>query len=148
MFCKYCGKAVEEKAEVCVHCGHRLRSSFVTFLESSEFTQLKPQKSLKSPGLSGFLGFILGWVFIGPVGYMYLGQWNWFWITIVIEIIAYPLTGIIGAYVVLPFIFAFHQYQMAKDLNELYEEALGKNTPGTPGGYDSDSGSRAPHESS
>ena len=147
MYCKHCGMEVEEKAELCVHCGRRLRSSFSTFLDNSELTQLRPQQSNKSPGLAGFLGFILGWFLIGPVGYLYLGQWNWFWITIVITIIAYPLTfGI--AYVVFPFIFAFHQYQMAKELNDLYEQnrAPGK-TP--PGGYDSGGTEpRAPHESS
>ena len=147
MYCKHCGMEVEEKAELCVHCGRRLRSSFSTFLDNSELTQLRPQQTNKSPGLAGFLGFILGWFLIGPVGYLYLGQWNWFWITIVITIIAYPLTfGI--AYVVFPFIFAFHQYQMAKELNDLYEQnrAPGK-TP--PGGYDSGGTEpRAPHESS
>ena len=147
MYCKHCGMEVEEKAELCVHCGRRLKSSFLTFLDNSELTQLRPQQSNKSPGLAGFLGFILGWFLIGPVGYLYLGQWNWFWITIVITIIAYPLTfGI--AYVVFPFIFAFHQYQMAKELNDLYEQnrAPGK-TP--PGGYDSGGTEpRAPHESS
>ena len=147
MYCKHCGMEVEEKAELCVHCGRRLRSSFSTFLDNSELTQLRPQQTNKSPGLAGFLGFILGWFLIGPVGYLYLGQWNWFWITIVITIIAYPLTfGI--AYVVFPFIFAFHQYQMAKELNDLYEKnrAPGK-TP--PGGYDSGGTEpRAPHESS
>lgn len=146
MYCKYCGMEVEEKAELCVHCGRRLRSSFSTFLENSELTQLRPQQNPKSPGLAGFLGFILGWFLLGPVGYLYLGQWNWFWITIVITIIAYPLTfGI--AYVVFPFIFAFHQYQMAKELNDLQAQ---NRAPGdaTPGGYDS-SGTepRAPHES-
>ncbi len=147
MYCKHCGMEVEEKAELCVHCGRRLRSSFSTFLENSELTQLRPQQNNKSPGLAGFLGFILGWILLGPVGYLYLGQWNWFWITIVITIIAYPLTfGI--AYVVFPFIFAFHQYQMAKELNDLYEQnrAPGK-TP--PGGNDSGGTEpRAPHESS
>ncbi len=147
MFCKHCGMAIEEKAELCVHCGRRLRSSFSTFLENSELTQLRPQQNSKSPGLAGFLGFILGWFLLGPVGYLYLGQWNWFWITIVITIIAYPLTfGI--AYVVFPFIFAFHQYQMAKELNDLYEQ---NRSPGKtpPGGYDSGgTEARAPHESS
>ncbi|MCK5406198.1 MAG: zinc ribbon domain-containing protein [Candidatus Krumholzibacteria bacterium] len=147
MYCKHCGMEVEEKAELCVHCGRRLRSSFSTFLDNSELTQLRPQQSNKSPGLAGFLGFILGWILLGPVGYLYLGQWNWFWITIVITIIAYPLTvGI--AYVVFPFIFAFHQYQMAKELNDLYEQ---NRSPGKtpPGGYDSGgTEARAPHESS
>ena len=147
MYCKHCGMEVEEKAELCVHCGRRLRSSFSTFLDNSELTQLRPQQTNKSPGLAGFLGFILGWFLIGPVGYLYLGQWNWFWITIVITIIAYPLTfGI--AYVVFPFIFACHQYQMAKELNDLYEQ---NRPPGKtpPGGYDSGGTEpRAPHESS
>lgn len=147
MYCKYCGKEVDEKAELCVHCGRRLRSSFSTFLENSELTQLRPQRSVKSRGLAGFLGFILGWFLLGPVGYIYLGQWNWFWITIVITIIAYPLTfGV--AYVVFPFIFAFHQYQMAKELNDLLEE--GQKAGVSPSGGAGTGGAepRAPHESS
>jgi hypothetical protein len=146
MFCKHCGKELDDSSEICVHCGRRLRSSFTTFLESSELTQLRPQSSVKSPGLSGFLGFILGWFCLGPVGYIYLGQWNWFWITIVISILAYPLTGFIGAYVVFPFIFAFHQYQMAKDLNALLEREQG--SAGQSGNVDSTAGPSGPRESS
>ncbi len=146
MFCKYCGKEVVPKTEICVHCGRRLRNSFSTFLEHSELTQLKPQQTVKSPGLAGFLGFALGWLLLGPFGYVYLGQWNWFWITIVITIIAYPVT--VGfAWVLFPFIFAFHQYQMAKELNVLLEQ----NEPaGTlpPAGNSPDGEPRAPHESS
>jgi TM2 domain-containing membrane protein YozV len=143
MYCKHCGKQVEDNAELCVHCGRRLRSSFASFLDSSEFTQLRPQATVKSPGLAGFLGFILGWVFIGPAGYLYLGQWNWFWITIVISLLAYPLTGIIGAYVVFPFIFAFHQYQMAKDLNALLEKNRARNSVDATEDFDSNTG---PHQ--
>jgi len=117
MFCKHCGKEVDDKVEVCVHCGRRLRSSVSSWFENSEITQLRPQTTPKSPGLAGFLGFILGWVFLGPIGYIYLGQWNWFWLTLVIEIIAYPLTFLL-AYPLFPFIFAFHQYQMARELND------------------------------
>lgn len=146
MYCKHCGKEVDEKSELCVHCGRRLRSSFSTFLENSELTQLRPQRSEKSRGLAGFLGFILGWFLLGPVGYIYLGQWNWFWITIVITIIAYPLTfGV--AYVVFPFIFAFHQYQMAKELNDLLAQGHTNGSP--PDGVGAgDAEPRAPHESS
>jgi hypothetical protein len=119
MYCKFCGKEVDERAELCVHCGRRLRSSLSMWFENSELTQLRPQKTPKSPGLAGFLGFVLGWIpFIGPFGYLYLGQWNWFWLTLVIYIVAFPLTATI-AYVIFPFIFAFHQYQMARDLNEM-----------------------------
>jgi hypothetical protein len=133
MFCKHCGKEVDEKAELCVHCGRRLRSSMSSWFENSEITQLRPQTTPKSPGLAGFLGFILGWVFVGPIGYIYLGQWNWFWLTLIIEIIAYPLTFLL-AYPLFPFIFAFHQYQMARELNE----ALPSHGPGP--------GSTAPDE--
>ena len=55
MYCKFCGREVDEKAEVCVHCGRRIRSSVSTFLEGSEITRLKPQREPKSPGLAGFL---------------------------------------------------------------------------------------------
>jgi sterol desaturase/sphingolipid hydroxylase (fatty acid hydroxylase superfamily) len=117
MFCKYCGKEIDEKAEICVHCGRRVRSSISSFFESNEITRLRPVKDQKSPGLAGFLGFLLSWILLGPLGYLYLGQWNWFWITLVITIIAYPLTfGL--ALVLFPFIFGFHQYQMARELNE------------------------------
>jgi len=121
MYCKNCGNEVDEKAELCIHCGHRIRTSFSSFLENSELTRLKIQREPKSPGLAAFLGFCLSWIFLGPVGYLYLGQWNWFWITLAITVVAYPLTGIIFGYVLFPFIFAFHQYQMANELNARLE---------------------------
>lgn len=125
MYCKYCAKEIDDKAELCVHCGRRVRSSISTFLENSEITRLRPAKEPKSPGLAGFLGFFLSWVLLGPIGYLYLGQWNWFWLTFAISLVAYPLTfGL--AYVLFPFIFAFHQYQMAKELNEALELARGQ----------------------
>lgn len=128
MYCKYCGKEIEEKAEICVHCGRRVRSSFSTVLENNEFTRLRPVKDEKSPGLAGFLGFVLGWILLGPLGYLYLGQWNWFWITLVITIIAYPLTfGL--ALVLFPFIFGFHQYQMAKELNAIKNTERAESSP-------------------
>jgi hypothetical protein len=120
MYCKYCAKEIDDKAEICVHCGRRVRSSISVLLENSEFTRLRPIKEPKSPGLAGFLGFFLSWVLLGPIGYLYLGQWNWFWLTLVISVVAYPLTfGL--AYVLFPFVFALHQHQMAKELNEGFE---------------------------
>jgi hypothetical protein len=143
MFCKHCGKEVDQKAEICVHCGTRLRNSFSSFLENSELTQLRPQQTVKSPGLAGFLGFVLGWCLLGPFGYLYLGQWNWFWITIVITIIAYPVTvGV--AWVLFPFIFAFHQYQMARELNDMLERSKGTDTQSR---FETGGDPRAPHES-
>lgn len=118
MYCKYCGREVDEKAELCVHCGRRIRSSVAVLLSDSELTRLKPQREPKSPGLAGFLGFVLSWLLMGPVGYIYLGQWNWFFITLVISVLVYILTfGV--AYALFPFVFAFHQYQMARELNEM-----------------------------
>jgi len=150
MFCKYCGKNVEEKAELCLHCGRRLRSSFSTFMENSELTQLKPQRVEKSPGLAGFLGFVFGWLLLGPVGYLYLGQWNWFWLTLIISIIAYPITAMF-AYPLFPFIFAFHQYQMAKELNGMIEHPP-SGPPVRAGGPGGTEGAgpepKAPHETS
>lgn len=140
MYCKFCGREVDEKAELCVHCGRRLRSSVSTFLEGSEITRLKPQREPKSPGLAGFLGFVLSWLLMGPVGYIYLGQWNWFFVTVVISVVVYILTfGL--AYALFPFVFAFHQYQMARELNESLAasstrsdgEGSGMQTGGTTG---------------
>ena len=143
MFCKNCGKEVDQKAEICVHCGTRLRSSMSSFLENSEWTQLRPQQTVKSPGLAGFLGFVLGWCLLGPFGYLYLGQWNWFWITIVITIVGYPVTfGV--AWVLFPFIFAFHQYQMAKELNDMLERTKQVDRTSR---FESGGEPRAPHES-
>jgi hypothetical protein len=124
MYCRFCGKEIEEKAEVCVHCGRRVRSAFASFLDNNEVTRLRPVSEAKSPGLAAFLGFLLGWLFLGPLGYLYLRQWNWFWLTLVISLIAYPLTfG--AAYLIFPFVFAFHQYQMAKELNEALQKVKG-----------------------
>ena len=122
MYCRHCGKEIDQKAEICVHCGRRVRNSFSSLLENNELTRLRPTREQKSAGLAGFLGFFLSWILLGPVGYLYLGQWNWFWITLLISVIAYPLTfGL--AYVLFPFVFAFHQYQMAKELNEALDRA-------------------------
>jgi hypothetical protein len=123
MYCKYCGKEVDGQAELCVHCGRRLRSTFSATMQKSELTRLRPQRDAKSPGLAAAIGFCLAWIPaipLGPVGYLYLGQWNWFWITVIIYVIAVPLTLTL-AYFLFPFIFAFHQYQMAKELNGMLE---------------------------
>ena len=138
MYCKYCGREVDEKAELCVHCGRRIRSSIAATLADHELTRLKPQREPKSPGLAGFLGFVLSWLLMGPVGYIYLGQWNWFFITLVISVLVYILTfGV--AYALFPFVFAFHQYQMARELNEMITppaSAGGEQTGQSSGGTD------------
>jgi hypothetical protein len=68
---------------------------------------------------------------MGPVGYIYLGQWNWFFITLVISVLVYILTfGV--AYALFPFVFAFHQYQMARELNEMIAPPNGMSSPSGP----------------
>ncbi len=135
MYCKYCGKETIEKAEICTHCGRRLRNSFVGFFENSDFLKLKPQGEIKSPGFAAFLGFVLGWVLMGPVGYLYLGQWGWFWLTVALSLIAgfffsipllafFPIALVFLClfYSPFPFIFAAHQYHMAKKLNAMHDK--------------------------
>lgn len=121
MYCKYCAKQIEENAEICVHCGRRTRPPVSNLLDTVGLTRLRPIAEPKRPGLAWALGFCLSFCFCGPVGYLYLGQWSWFWVTLAITLVAYPLTLFFGAYVLLPFIFAFHQHQMAKELNEALE---------------------------
>ena len=132
MYCDNCGAEIPDGARYCPNCGKKLvqdqpgddcRGKGVD-LESrygSGITKIRIPDEKKSPGVAAALGFFLGWVGLGPLGYGYLGQWNWFWITFVVEIVAYPLS--IGlAYIVLPIIFAIHQHQMAKDINRIIDE--------------------------
>lgn len=125
MFCRYCGKEISEIDEHCVYCGKQLKKkSEKGILYRYELFRLKAPKEKRSPGVAAAIGFFCGWIFLGPVGYIYLGQWNWFWITFLVQIIAYPLTGIVPAYILLPIVYGIHQYQMANDLNAMLEEQV------------------------
>jgi|SRR5688572_16352880 TM2 domain-containing membrane protein YozV len=132
MYCKFCGREVDEKADRCVHCGKQIKGSVSSFLETSEFTRLRPQKTPKSPGLAGFLGFVLSWMFMGSIGYIYLGQWNWFFLTVVVYGISL-LISLGTSWFVFPFLFAFHQYQMAQELNEMLPTAAPRADGDGPG---------------
>ena len=119
MYCQHCGKENEENSAYCVHCGKPIEEvSGSGKLYAHELTRLITPEETRNPGVAASLGFFLGWILLGPVGYIYLGQWNWFWLTFVIQIFAIPLTAGV-AYILLPVILAIHQYQMAKDLNEM-----------------------------
>ncbi len=122
MYCRYCGQSVDPKAEFCDHCGRRLRSALAVFLERAEWTRLRLPDTPRSPGTAGALGFCLGWVFAGPFGYIYLGQWNWVWLSFFVEIVALAI-GHGVAYALLPFLFGFHQYDMAREINRRLDEA-------------------------
>jgi hypothetical protein len=120
MYCQFCGKEIEDDVGYCPHCGRNLKRKPGTGgVYKYELTRLKVPKESKNPGAAAAIGFFMGWLFLGPVGYIYLGQWNWFWITFLVQIIAYPITGIVPAYILLPIVYGIHQYQMAKELNEL-----------------------------
>ena len=119
MYCQHCGKEIEDGAVFCVHCGLPLKKQSGTGrLYAHELTRLKVPEDTRNPGVAAALGFFLGWFLLGPVGYVYLGQWNWFWLTFVIQIFAIPLTAGV-AYILLPVVFAIHQYQMGRELNDL-----------------------------
>jgi len=120
MYCQNCGEKAREGSAYCENCGKPFgkAASGMNKLYAYELTRLTVPAETKNPGVAASLGFFLGWILLGPVGYVYLGQWNWFWLTFVIQIFANALTlGV--AYILLPVIFAIHQYQMAKELNEM-----------------------------
>lgn len=115
MYCKYCGKEISTHAEICPHCGARVQYSVKSTLD--RLLELKTIKEEKSPTLAAALGFLLGWIGLGPLGYVYLGQWNWFWVTLIAYfVLLIPSLGLVLPFY--PFLLAFHQYYMAKELNE------------------------------
>ncbi len=124
MYCRFCGREIAEESESCIYCGKALTPEQPPGrLYRHHFTKLKPPKEIKNPQVASLLGFLLGWILLGPVGYIYLGQWNWFWIAMIIQIFAYPLTAFFGAWMILPFVYAFHQHEMTKEVNRLFEAA-------------------------
>ncbi len=126
MYCKNCGKELNEGAEFCSSCGKRVAEAREgeRGIYRSELLRLRRPKEAKNPKAAAALGFFLSWIFLGPVGYIYLGQWNWFWLTFLIQIFAYPLTAFF-AYPLLPIVYGIHQYQMARDVNELFGAQTG-----------------------
>jgi TM2 domain-containing membrane protein YozV len=119
MYCKYCGAEIGSEVGFCTSCGKKIGNGEArSTLYRHELTRIKAAKEIKNPKAAAALGFFFSWIFLGPVGYIYLGQWNWFWLTFIIQIFAYPLTAFF-AYPLLPIVYGIHQYQMAKDVNEL-----------------------------
>jgi hypothetical protein len=125
MYCQHCGKEAREGSAYCRNCGRPLEKAPAGKgkLYAYELTRLTVPGETKNPGVAASIGFFLGWILLGPVGYIYLGQWNWFWLTFVIQIFAIPLTAGV-AYILLPVILAIHQYQMTKELNEMVAAAM------------------------
>ncbi len=132
MYCQFCGREIADGSESCSYCGKRLVSKpSQKGMYDHDLTKLKAPAEIKNPKVASLLGFLLGWIFLGPVGYIYLGQWNWFWIMMVLQVFAYSLTSFFGlfilfpfgGYMLLPFIYAVHQYDMAKKVNLLVDTA-------------------------
>jgi len=120
MYCKFCGKEIEEQDQFCPYCGREQTEPLSARINHSgrKWTELKVPNDTKNPGVAASLGFFLGWFFLGPIGYVYLEQWNWFWLTFIIQLFAVPLTfGI--AWIIIPVLLAFHQYQQAHQINKL-----------------------------
>jgi hypothetical protein len=129
MYCRYCGQEVTAESEFCTSCGKRVREEErARPIYKHELTRLKSPREQKNPKAAAALGFFMSWIFLGPVGYIYLGQWNWFWLTFIVQIFAYPLTAFF-AYPLLPIVYGIHQYQMAKDVNELRARELSAKSP-------------------
>jgi len=134
MYCKHCGIEMDNGADFCSACGKKLRDGEAQHtIYKHELTRIKAAKELKNPKAAAALGFFMSWIFLGPVGYIYLGQWNWFWLTFIIQIFAYPLTAFF-AYPLLPIVYGIHQYQMAKDVNELIAAEETQKDAGDAGG--------------
>ena len=133
MYCKYCGTETGNEVDFCHACGKRLTEADANkSLYRHELTRIKAPKEPRNPKAAAALGFFMSWIFLGPVGYIYLGQWNWFWLTFIIQIFAYPLTAFF-AYPLLPIVYGIHQYQMAKDVNELLAAEEGQKPATEPG---------------
>ncbi|MDD4857425.1 MAG: zinc ribbon domain-containing protein [Candidatus Krumholzibacteria bacterium] len=133
MYCKYCGTQISDDVDFCSVCGKRLKNGEAhNTLYRHELTRIKPAKEIRNPKAAAAIGFFMSWIFLGPVGYIYLGQWNWFWLTFIIQIFAYPLTAFF-AYPLLPIVYGIHQYQMAKDVNELIAAEPGRKSAGNGG---------------
>jgi hypothetical protein len=132
MFCKYCGKETGEGAEFCAACGEKFHGEGHAGLNRDELTHVKAPKETKNPKAAASLGYFLSWIFLGPVGYLYLGQRNWFWLTLAIQIVAIPMT-LFTAFFMLPLVYGIHQYDMAKNINKLLAVAQGAK-PDAPAG--------------
>ena len=120
MYCKYCGREIEDQDQFCPYCGKEQIEPISARISDTgrKWTDLKVPSDTKNPGVAASLGFFLGWFFLGPIGYVYLEQWNWFWLTFIIQLFAVPLTfGI--AWIIIPVLLAFHQYQQAQQINKL-----------------------------
>lgn len=66
MYCKYCGKEISEHAEICIHCGARIKDATTTTAPIKDVTTVK---LAKSPTLALFLSLII----VG-LGQIYNGQ--------------------------------------------------------------------------
>ena len=90
MFCKNCGKEIDDKAEICPHCGVRIRLS---------------SKGEKNPGLAAVFSFFfpgLGQIYNGEIGkgifFIVMGGVFAILMIVLIGFILYPLFWIYNIY--------------------------------------------------
>ena len=90
MFCKNCGKEIDEKAEICPHCGVRNKLS---------------SKGEKNPGLAAVISFFfpgLGQIYNGEIGkgilFIVVGGVFILLMIVLIGFILYPLFWIYNVY--------------------------------------------------
>ena len=121
MYCEYCGGEIGDRAGYCGSCGKKVRDGEAPKTGSGhELTRMTAPKGRKNPKAAAALGYFLGFF-----GYIYLGQWNWFFLAFVIWFVAIPFTALSSLFV-LPIVFAIHQYDMAEDINKLLAEREGR----------------------
>jgi TM2 domain-containing membrane protein YozV len=103
-FCSNCGKSIDEKAEICPHCGVRVK-------EAPTHTHVEK----KSTGIAAVLSFLipgLGQIYNGQIGkgilFIIVGVILFLTIFIFIGIILYPLFWIFNIY---------DAYNTAKQIN-------------------------------
>lgn len=117
MYCENCGGQIRDGADYCGSCGKQVRDGEAPKTGSGhELTRINAAKNRKNPKAAAVLGY-----FFGSLGYIYLGQWNWFFLGLVIWFVAIPMT-LLSSLFVFPIVFAIHQYDMAKDINNLLAE--------------------------
>jgi len=109
--CKDCGKEISKNAELCPNCGIRLRKT-----KQQDHYITKGITTRRDVWVAAALGF-----FLGPFGYLYLGRYGLCFLMFICGIIIVATLGFWAA-PVLWVLWAFHQYMIAKEINEELSE--------------------------
>lgn len=78
VYCTNCGRAINEAAELCPHCGVRQAGADASDRsETKNELSERRQYELESIANKSAIGGALLGCFFGPVGYIYVGKWGW-----------------------------------------------------------------------